>query len=291
MPARTALFSLACLLGLVCACGPGELKDPISVDPGGENGYLYPPGSGPELNLGVKLKVESSPKGSSPVLAVARDDTTSDSLNLYLDVTIENLGPDVVLLPAEANHLTFQVRVSFVDVPYKKSFDHGRLKLSVGQTDTGLEIAEEFTIGFLEDTTLTLSLPVSRIDSFRVADNVAVYGQVLSPNRFIIAREIRRFDTPGPPKPSPAPDLVGFVKSVDPKNSRLYVSNATVVLTDSTRVLDSSGNYLPLESLETGNNGVTVTALAWGYTQRGAMIANGWEFKPFSVYVARAITP
>ena len=245
--------------------------------------------SASSLSFDIRLKVQPGSPPPSPQLAVARDDTTTDSLNLYIDVEIENVGPQVMFLSEEADLLNLEARVTFVDLPYKKNFYMGRLKLVVGWTESGRQASEVHDTEFSADSSVLLRIPLSRVDSFHIGDNVAVYGEVLAPGRFIYAKTVRRFDAATPPQ-DPAPDLVGFIKSIDELHKRIYVSNATVVITDTTRIENSAGELITSDKLSQGKNEFTITAMAWAYTIGVGMTANGWEFKRFTVYVGRQIS-
>jgi hypothetical protein len=275
------------------ACASPQGLENIFTPPGQDISQSTGIGSETGSGLAMDLKFTLRPGTASPMpsLASARDDTISDSLHLYIDVAIENIGPEVVFLPVRGDSISLSVNVSFVDVPYKKHFSRGKLKLVTGWTETGLQASETIQYEFAADSSLHFSMPLSRIDSFHVADNVAVYGQVLSPGRFIIAKTVRRFDTPSPPKTTPAPSFVGYVKQVDLQNNRLYVSGATVVITDSTRIETPTGELSYLGALRCGVNRLTITALAWAYSYTPGVIANGWEFGNFSVIVAREPSP
>lgn len=283
------LFVLRVVLVLACACSPDRLPDSLTGPDGGSSsgGNLRPS----TVDLELRLSIRSGESTGGTMLAVARDGTTTDSTNLYIDVEILNLGPEVVYLHPAAKNLPLRVQVSFVDMPYRKNFNHGRLDIVVGMTETGYQATEKIAFSFLADSTLTFEMPISRIDSFRVADNVAVYGSVLAKDRYIIARQVRVFETPSIPAGFAPPDFVGYVQSTDSRAGRLQVSGATVVLTDSTSVLAPNGQFLGLEMLKTGRNRLTVTALAWGYDMFQNMIANGWEFRHYDLYVARPVTP
>ncbi len=275
------------------ACASPQGLENIFTPPGQDISQSTGIGSETGSGLAMDLKFTLRPGISSPMpsLASARDDTISDSLHLYIDVAIENIGPEVVFLPVKGDSISLSVNVSFVDVPYKKNFSRGKLKLVTGWTETGLQASETIQDEFAVDSSLHFSMPLSRIDSFHVADNVAVYGQVLSPGRFIIAKTVRRFDTPSPPTTAPAPSFSGYVKKVDLQNNRLYVSGATVVITDSTRIETPTGELSYLGALRNGENRLTITALAWAYSDTLGMIANGWEFRNFMVIVAREPSP
>ncbi len=286
MPRALKIFPLWALLLLAsCASPPGGLLDPDGSPP--PDGWAQ---ARPSLGLKVELAVLPNAGETSTALATARDDSVSDSLHMYIDVAVINAGAQAVLLPEQAQALPLELELSFVDLPRRKQFDRGRLELVVGWSETGLQSTERLTLEFTTDSTLHLSLPLSRVDSFRVADNVAVYGESWSPDRFVVASRVRRFSGAAPT--SPAPALVGYVSGTDPQAGRLYVSGATVVITDTTRIEDSAGSPLALEDLRTGENRMTVTALAWAYSLRAAgrevfMVANGWEWREFTVMVAR----
>ncbi|HUU27846.1 MAG TPA: hypothetical protein VM123_08540 [archaeon] len=285
-------FPLLALFFLIGCATPEAPRNILS--PADEENQPIPSGdleTTTELALDLSLTVKPGEASPLPVLASARDDTTSDSLNLYIDVAIGNISPEVVVLPSETKDLSLAAQVSFVDVPYKKNFLHGKIKLVVGWTETGLQASEVYEYEFATDSTLLVSIPLSRVDSFHIADNVAVYGNVLSAGRYMIAKTVRRLESPTLPETLPKPDLVGFVRSVDIQNNRLYVSNATVVITDSTRIESPSGGLIHLGMLEPGCNELTITALAWAYSLDIGVIANGWEFRRFDVIVAQEISP
>ena len=282
-------FPLFALILLLCCSDSRISSDPYSP-PDQEN----PPGDNtwPESSsfaLDIRLKVQPGTSPAFPQLAVARDDTTTDSLNLYIDVDIENVGPKTMFLPQEADSLNLQAKVSFVDLPYKKHFNMGRLKLVVGWTEGGRQASEVHELDFSADSSVLFTVPLSRVDSFHIADNVAVYGEVLAPGLFMYAKTIRRFDTATPPQ-DPVPDLVGFIKSIDELRKRMYVSDATVVITDSTKIENSAGELITSDKLAQGYNEFTITAMAWAYTAGIGMVANGWEFKHFTVFVGRQIS-
>jgi len=282
-------FPFFALILLLCCSDSRISNDPFSpADPENQpSDNTWPESS--NLSVDIRLKVQPGSPTASTQLAAARDDTTSDSLNLYIDVDIENVGPEVVFLPEEADSLNLQARVSFVDLPYKKHFDMGRLRLVVGWTEGGRQASEVHEMDFSADSSVLFTIPLSRVDSFHIADNVAVYGEVLAPGRFIYATTVRRFDTATPPQ-DPPPDLVGFIKNIDEFHKRMYVSNATIVLTDTTRIENSAGELITSDKLAQGKNEFTVTAMAWAYTIGAGMIANGWEFKRFTVFVSRKIS-
>ena len=79
------------------------------------------------------------------------------------------------------------------------------------------------------------------------------------------------------------------VQRVDLDGDRLYVSGATVVLADSTVILDSDSLQITLNDLQDGSNEMTITGLAWGFSDFVGMTANGWEFRRFNVYVANPL--
>jgi len=278
--------SLLCLLLLNCDSDPGSGPlSPIGPD--------YPPiqpdqPASAELQMDINLTLRQGQAASSALLAATRDDSTSDSLGLYIDVEVANVRPELIFLHAEADTLSIIAKVSFVVYPYNRYFSRGRIRLAIGQTNTGLMAAEVFETDFETDTTIVASLPLSRIDSFRVADNVAVYGRVLSEGRFFEAYLVSRFETPEPPATG-APVLVGYVKSMDLIRNRLYVSDAIVALNDTTRIETSDGEPLSLELLKTGDNELTITAMAWALEGDGAILANGWEFDHFNLVVVRPL--
>ncbi|MBN2290494.1 MAG: hypothetical protein JXQ83_14265 [Candidatus Glassbacteria bacterium] len=278
---------LLCLLFAACSSDPGG--SPFL--PADESSDPFQPArtTASELSMDISLTLRQGRGGNSALLAVARDDTTSDSLNLYIDVEVTNVGPEIFFLPAQVDTLSLVIRVRFVDYPHYRDAIRGRLRLAVGQTYTGLEATDVLETEFGADTTLTGRLPLSRIDSFQVADNVAVYGQVLSPGRYLVATRVQRFEGTSPPSAKPAPDLVGYVKSTDLSANRLYVNEATVVITDSTRIESSSGELISLYSLHSGENSLTATAMAWALDDDGYIMANGWEFKRFTLIVSRPL--
>jgi len=292
---RAALFTLALLLllGLSCSSGNHE-STPLSpldggdvTDGGGGSAVITPA----EVELDLSLTVRDSAQ-SGTLLAVARDGTVSDSTHLYIDVQINNLGPELVYVPAEARHITLNTRLSFVDVPWLHFFDRGRLEIVIGQTETGYQASEKVDFSFLSDTTLSFAMPVTRVDTFKVADNVAVWGTVLAKGRYVQADSVKAFTSATLPAGFVKPDLVGYVRSADLSASRLYVSAATVVIDPlRTKVYDTEGRQTGIEMLNDGRNRLTVTALAWGYNLSGGMIANGWEFRNYDLYVARPLNP
>jgi len=285
------LALLLCLLALACSTG-NHTADPFipDNDSGAGTGGGYQ-STLPVLDLGLRLTVRSGAgQESSTLLAVARDDTVADSTGLYLDVEITNLGPDVVYVASETKSLVLRTQLSFVDVPWLKQFDRGKLEIVVGQTETGYQATEKLDFSFLSDTTLSFDLPVTRVDTFRVADNVAVYGTVLSEDKYVVADSIKAFYGSTLPSGWGKPALAGYVRSVNVSALRLYVSAATVVLDQNkTRVYDAEGNQTGIEMLADGGNRLTITALAWGYNLSGGMIANGWEFRHYDLYVARPL--
>lgn len=287
------------VLGIVAlSCSSDGLDNLPLVPPtgngdngGGGTATVQPGGS--ELELDIKLLVkegENPGPGGGTMLAVAKDDTTSDSLHLYIDVEITNAGKDMVYLPGEAEDLTLSARVSFVDIPYRKNFSHGQLKLVIGWTHGGLQASDVRLWEFDTDSTLTFSMPLTRADSFKVADNVAVYGEELAEDRFILATRVQRLAS-GSPAPTDQPAMVGYVERVDLDTDRLYVSGATVVIDHSTAILDTDSTQIPLDNLMDGRNELTITGLAWGYSDFIGMTANGWEFRRFDVYVAEPVSP
>ena len=278
---------LLCLLLLSCL-GDKNIGPYTPVEQSNDPAVFDQP-TASELQMDINLTLRQAQEGNSALLAVANDDTTSDSLHLYVDVEVTNVRPEIFFLAAEVDTLTIIAHVSFVDYPHYRFFRQGRIRLVVGQTHTGLQATELFETDFGTDTTLVGKLPLSRIDSFRVADNVAVYGQVLKADRFFEAALVRRFDTPTPPSTQPSPDLVGFVRSKDIFRKRLYVSDATVVIGDTTRFESSNGEPLTLNSLRTGTNELTITALAWALGPDRGIMANGWEFKHFNLIVVRPL--
>jgi hypothetical protein len=84
--------------------------------------------------------------------------------------------------------------------------------------------------------------------------------------------------------------MVGYVERINTDIDRLYVSGATVVIADSTAILDSDSTQIALNHLKSGSNELTITGLAWGYTDFIGMTANGWEFSRFELVVARPVT-
>jgi len=286
---RAYLALLLCLLALACSTG-NHTADPFIPDndsgTGTDTGDQVTP---PVLDLGLRLTVGSVTGQKSPaMLAVARDDTVSDSTGLYLDVEITNLGPEVVYVASETKNLILRTQLSFVDVPWLKQFNRGKLEIVVGQTETGYQATEKLDFSFLSDTTLSFDLPVTRVDTFRVADNVAVYGAVLSEDKYVVADSIKAFYGSTLPSGWGKPALAGYVRSTDVQALRLYVSTATVAIDQNkTRVYDAEGNRTGIEMLADGSNRLTITALAWGYNISGGMIANGWEYRHYDLYVAR----
>ena len=291
-------YPLFFLLLLSCNQDPGvDPFSPVDQPPGG---YQPAPPTTSELQMDINLTLRQGQGTNSALLAVVRDDSTSDSLNLYIDVEVTNVRPEIVFLAAEIDTLTLVANVRFIDYPHYRFFNHGRLRLAVGQTFTGLEATDVFEADFSSDTTIVVGLPLSRIDSFRIADNVAVNGRVVVANRFIEASLVRRFETPEPPT-GPPPNLVGFVRSKDIFRNRLYIINPTVgiadstritvVISDSTRFESPNGELITLNSLKTGDNELTITAMAWALAGDNSIIANGWEFNRFTLTAIRPLTP
>jgi hypothetical protein len=85
--------------------------------------------------------------------------------------------------------------------------------------------------------------------------------------------------------------MVGYVQRIFTDVERLLVSNATVVIADSTVILDTDSTQIAIENLQTGENELTITGLAWGYSDFVGMTANGWEFRRFQVLVASPPSP
>ncbi len=244
-----------------------------------------------DVRLDIMLQVKDGqppvmPSSQQTLLADARDGTSSDSLNLYIDVEITNAGGDMVFTPAQAEDIVLQARVDFVDIPNRKKFSYGKLKLVIGWTEGGMQASDVEEWEFDTDSSLIFSMPLTRADSFRVADNVAVYGLELAEDLFINASRIQRI---GASTPTDSPAFVGYVQRVDLDAGRLYVSGATVVLSDSTVILDSDSLRIALDDIQDGTNELTITGLAWGFADFVGMIANGWEFRRFNVYVANPL--
>ena len=281
------------LLALVLLFGCGDSRLPSGpLDPSGDNSQ---PGGGgstdqSEVALDITLTVRQGAPDNQPALAVANDDTTTDSLHLYIDVAVENTGPDVVHVPANVKTLNLHARVTFVDLPYKKNFSSGKLKLVIGWTHGGLQASDTHEVEFSTDSALVVDIPLSRVDSMKVADNVAVYGEVLAPNKFIRAGRVQVFDSTAAPR-TPKPDLVGDVRLIDTKANRLQVADATVVIGDTTHVVNAAGQLISIDQLTEGANEFTITALAWAFTTGIGTTANGWEFRRFNINVARQFTP
>ncbi len=287
---------LLCLLFLSCL-GDKNIGPYTPVQQSNDPAFFDQPAAS-ELQMDINLTLHQTQQANSALLAVANDDTTSDSLHLYVDVEVTNVRPDLFFLAAEVDTLTIIAHVSFVDYPHYRSLSYGRLRLVVGQTHTGLQATEVFETDFGTDTTLVGKLPLSRIDSFRVADNVAVNGQVVVANRFIEASLVRKFETSAPPT-EPTPDQVGFVRAKDIFRNRLYIidpavgiadsTRITVVISDTTRFESPNGELISLNSLKTGDNELTITALAWALGADRGIMANGWEFKHFNLTVVRPL--
>ncbi len=278
------------LLALCCADEsgrPGLLGPPLENNSSGQR-IDFSPDSDVRLDILLQVKQGQQPTmlSSPTLLAAAKDSSGSDSLHLYIDVEITNAGGDMVFTPTQASDIELQARVDFVDIPYRKNFSYGKLKLVIGWTDGGLQASEIEEWEFSTDSSLIFSMPLTRADSFRVADNVAVYGVELAENRFIHATRIEKL---GESVPTDSPALVGYVQRLDLDSGRLYVSGATVVLSDSTVILDSDSIQIALNDLQDGSNEMTITGLAWGFSDFIGMTANGWEFRRFNVYVARPL--
>ncbi|MBW7995420.1 MAG: hypothetical protein FVQ81_02385 [Candidatus Glassbacteria bacterium] len=279
---------------LVLSCAPDSF-DSLPLSPPADNGggqVIVKPG-GPAVELDIKLEVKEGKARGFPdgtMLAVVRDGDTSDSTSLYIDVEITNAGGDMVFMTSEVENLVLAARVTFVDIPFKKNFSYGKLKLVIGWTDGGLQASEVQEWEFDTDSTLTFSMPLTRADSFKVADNVAVYGVELADDLFIHATRVQRLGG-NAPDPEDPPELVGFIKRIDRDADRLYVSGATVVIADSTLILDTDSVQITLDDLRNGSNELTITGLAWGFSDFIGMTANGWEFRRFTVYVAEPVSP
>ncbi|MEA2062359.1 MAG: hypothetical protein U9P14_01555 [Gemmatimonadota bacterium] len=281
-------LALVCLLFIYCDSdrGQGPLSPAVDNNTGGTISFAHETSSRLHLDISLALREPSGRTGTAALLAAARDDSTSDSTRLYMDVEVTNVTPKTFLLPAEADTLTIIARVTFVDYPHKKTFNRGRLRLVVGQTHTGFETTDYFDTVFYRDTTLVARLPMSRIDTFHVADNVAVYGTELAEDRYIVARLVRCL-SPGQDPPHDNPALVGYVKDSDLKRNRLYVNEATVVIADTTRIESAGGQQISLDGLRSGINELTISTMAWALTEEGYIMANGWEFMHFDMIVAR----
>jgi hypothetical protein len=283
-----AVTAFACSGG-----GPSSLVDPgTGAGTGGSVIPVTPIQSDNRFSLDIKLEVKPGESPAMPgatLLADPADGTSTDSTNLYIDVSINNAGADNVYLPSQAQTLVLDAQVDFVDIPYKKNFSYGKLKLVIGWTDGGLQASEVQQWQFGTDSTLHFSMPLARVDSFHVADNVAIYGLELADNLFIHASKVVKLSADqGVPGDSPA--MVGYVQRIDNDNDRIYVSGATVVIADSTVILDTDSTQIGIGSLQTGANELTITGLAWGYTDFVGMTANGWEFRRFQIMVARPVT-
>ncbi|MCE5271764.1 hypothetical protein LLH00_10835 [bacterium] len=292
---RAALLALAAAVLLGLACNSGDrTASPLAPTDGGDvtDGGGSESTAPAEVELDLRLTVSDSARSGGTALAVANDGTFSDSTHLYIDVQITNLGPEVVYVSTDFRHINLHTRLSFVDVPWLHFFDRGRLEIVIGQTETGYQASEKLDFKFLADTTLSFEMPVTRVDTFKVADNVAVWGTVLAKDRFVRADSVKAFTGSTLPAGFVKPDLVGYVRSADLAASRLYVSAATVVIDPlRTKVYDTDGRQTGIEMLNDGRNRLTVTALAWGYDLGGGMIANGWEFRNYEMYVARPLNP
>ncbi|OGG06355.1 MAG: hypothetical protein A3F83_13505 [Candidatus Glassbacteria bacterium RIFCSPLOWO2_12_FULL_58_11] len=283
-------FPLLALL-LLFDCGDSRLPSGL-LNPGGDD--TQPGGGGStdqsEAALDITLTVRQGTPENQPALAVANDDTSSDSLHLFIDVAVENAGPDVLHVPVDVITLNMRTRITFVDLPYKKHFRSGKIKLVIGWTHGGLQASDTHEVEFSTDSALVVNIPLSRVDSLKVSDNVAVYGEVLSPGRFIRANRVQAFDSTAAPR-TPKPDLVGDVRLIDTRANRLQVANTTVVLGDTTHVVNAEGQLIGIDQLAVGANEFTITALAWAFTTGIGTTANGWEFKRFNINVARPFTP
>jgi len=161
-------YPLFCLLLLSCNKDPGA--DPFSPVDHTAGRYQPAQPTTSELQMDINLTLRQGPEGNSALLAVVRDDSTSDSLHLYIDVEVTNVRPEIVFLSAEIDTLTLITHVRFVDYPHYRFFNRGRLRLAVGQTFTGLEATDVFQTDFGTDTIIVAGLPLSRIDSFRIAE-------------------------------------------------------------------------------------------------------------------------
>jgi hypothetical protein len=281
------------LLGILTLSCAGEIDRLGVLDPLLDNNSSalkvdFSPDSDVRLDIRLQVKEGESPAMLSPqtLLADAMDSSSSDSMNLYLDVQITNAGGDMVFTPSQTEDIILQARVDFVDIPYKKNFSYGTLKLVIGWTDGGMQASDIQEWQFDTDSSLIFSMPLTRADSFHVADNVAVYGLELAEDRFIHATRIQRLDNS---VPDDSPAIVGFVQSMDKDANRINVSGAIVVLSDSTLILDADSLLIPLDELHDGRNQLSITGLAWGYSDFVGMTANGWEFRSFNVNVANPL--
>lgn len=237
-----------------------------------------------ELNLTLTLK-EKNPQ--SVMLSAANDDTTSDSLHLYIDVEIANAGENFIYLPSDVKSFSINAQVSFVDFPYNSQVSRGVMDIVIGKTNTGFEITERLETAFSSGNPLSYNLPITRVDSFRVADNVAVWGNVVSEGLFVEADSIVVLAPGADPSILHNPDLLGFVDTVFVKNNRLYLSKGIAAIDEYTKIMDMNGNLRALGSLNDGRNAFTITALAWAYSYDLGLVANGWEFRDFPLKVAR----
>ena len=278
---------LVLLFVLSCSGGSGELgvTEPASSSSSGNSSDFS---SSKEVEIGIQLQAKEGQSPEMPnvtLLADANDGTTTDNTNLYIDVAISNLGDDPLFTPDQAESLVLEASVDFIDIPYQKNFSYGELKLVIGWTDGGLQASEVEKWEFDTDNTLTFSMPLTRTDSFHVADNVAVYGVELAEDRFIHASVVQKLES-GAAAPTDSPAMVGYVQRIDTDKERLYVSGATIVFSNTTQVLDTNGELIAMDKLQDGANELTITGLAWGYADFLGMIANGWEFRSFNIYVA-----
>ena len=64
-----------------------------------------------------------------------------------------------------------------------------------------------------------------------------------------------------------------------------------IVMGDTTAIYDSDSTQIALDDLHTGDNELTITGLAWGYSNFIGMTANGWEFRRIVVLVANPVSP
>ncbi len=278
------------LLGLLAlSCGGetsrlGVLDPPLDNNSSGQR-IDFSPESDVRLDIRLQVKEGQPPAMPAPqtMLADANDGSASDSQHLYIDVQITNAGEDMVFTPAQTKDIVLQARVDFVDIPYRKNFSYGKLKLVIGWTDGGLQTSDIKEWQFATDSSLIFSMPLTRANGFHVADNVAVYGLELAEDRFIHATRIQRLEGS---VPTDSPSMVGFVERKDLDANRLYVSGATVVLADSTTIMGADSVQIALADLQDGHNELSITGLAWGFSDFVGMTANGWEFRSFNVNVA-----
>ena len=237
-----------------------------------------------DLQLTLTLR-EKNPQ--SVILGSVNDGTTSDSLHLYIDVYITNAGENFIYLPSEVNDFSINAQVDFVDFPYNSEVSRGEIELVVGRTNTGFEITEKLETDFNSGSTLSYNLLITRVDSFLIADNVAVWGNVLSEGLFVEADSIVVLAPGTDTSLLDNPDLLGYVDTVNVDNYRLYLSNGIAAINEYTKIIGTGGNLIALGKLNDGRNKFTITALARAYSYDFGLVANGWEFKNFPLKVAR----